>query len=185
MLIWYWWSCILFIQFCLNLTITNTLLIKEIQFPLIFITKAIIYSWIIFFFKFQSVFLNRCIECVKDLVNMDNIWHLHSLSTDRFFFYGKVISNLPYWHILSLIYPHTSPALPPIYIYIYTELAPKLTATASVAQSVERWSRDPGSRVGFPTGGLEFFATGPGWVLKWISFWHSNLPYFKKKIYLQ
>ena len=26
---------------------------------------------------------------------------------------------------------------------IYTELAPKLTATASVAQSVERWSRDP------------------------------------------
>ena len=28
--------------------------------------------------------------------------------------------------------------------YIYTELAPKLTATASVAQSVERWSRDPG-----------------------------------------
>ena len=29
--------------------------------------------------------------------------------------------------------------------YIYTELAPKLTATASVAQSVERWFRDPGS----------------------------------------
>ena len=27
--------------------------------------------------------------------------------------------------------------------YIYTELAPKLTAAASVAQSVERWSRDP------------------------------------------
>ena len=55
-----------------------------------------------------------------------------------------------------------------IYIYIYTELAPKLTATASVAQSVERWSRDPGSRVQFPTGGLgvAFFATGPGWVLK-------------------
>ena len=26
--------------------------------------------------------------------------------------------------------------------YIYTELAPKLTATASVAQSVECWSRD-------------------------------------------
>ena len=25
------------------------------------------------------------------------------------------------------------------YIYIYTELAPKLTATASVAQLVERW----------------------------------------------
>ena len=27
--------------------------------------------------------------------------------------------------------------------YIYTELAPKLSATASVAQLVERWSRDP------------------------------------------
>ena len=37
--------------------------------------------------------------------------------------------------------------------YIYTELAPKLTATAS-AQSVERWSRDPESRVQFPAGGL-------------------------------
>ena len=42
-------------------------------------------------------------------------------------------------------------------------LAPKLTAKASVARLVERWS----------------FATGPGWVLKRISFWHSNLPYFK------
>ena len=28
--------------------------------------------------------------------------------------------------------------------YIYTELAPKLMATASVAQLVEGWSRDPG-----------------------------------------
>ena len=37
---------------------------------------------------------------------------------------------------------------------IYTELAPKVTATASVGQSVERWSRDPGSRVRFPAGGL-------------------------------
>ena len=36
---------------------------------------------------------------------------------------------------------------------IYTELAPKLTATTSVAQSVERWSRDPGSWVQFPAGG--------------------------------
>ena len=43
----------------------------------------------------------------------------------------------------------------PLYVtdittYIYTELAPKLSATASVAQSVERWSRDPGnwSRLG-------------------------------------
>ena len=59
-----------------------------------------------------------------------------------------------------------------IYIYIYTLLATKLTATASVAQSVECWSRDPGSRVQFPAGGLgvAFFATGPGWVLKCISF---------------
>ena len=55
---------------------------------------------------------------------------------------------------------------------VYTELAPKLTATASVAQSVEHWSRDPGLRVQFPAGGLgvAFFATGPGWVLKCISF---------------
>ena len=36
----------------------------------------------------------------------------------------------------------------------------------------ERWSRDPGSRVQFPAGGfgVAFFATGPGWVLKCISF---------------
>ena len=27
-----------------------------------------------------------------------------------------------------------------------------------------------------------YFLTGPGWVLKCISFWHSNLPYFKKSI---
>ena len=31
--------------------------------------------------------------------------------------------------------------------YIHTELAPKLTSTVSVAQSVERWSRDQRSRV--------------------------------------
>ena len=37
---------------------------------------------------------------------------------------------------------------------IYTELAPKLTATDSVAQSIERWSTDPGTRVQFPAGGL-------------------------------
>ena len=30
--------------------------------------------------------------------------------------------------------------------------------------------------------GVAFFATGPGWVLKFISFWHSNLPYFKKHL---
>ena len=46
----------------------------------------------------------------------------------------------------------------------------------------ERWSRDPGSWVQFPAGclGVAFFATGSGWVLKCISFWHSNLPYFEK-----
>ena len=46
---------------------------------------------------------------------------------------------------------------------IYTELAPKHTKTAFVAQSVEHWSRDAGSRVRFPVGGLgvAFFATGP------------------------
>ena len=30
--------------------------------------------------------------------------------------------------------------------------------------------------------GVAFFATAPGWVLKCISFWHLNLPYFKKSI---
>ena len=41
----------------------------------------------------------------------------------------------------------------------------------SVAQSVERWSRDAVSRVQFPAGslGVAFFATGPGWVLICIS----------------
>ena len=36
-----------------------------------------------------------------------------------------------------------------------------LTEMASVAQSVERWSRDPWSRVQFPVGGLgvAFFST--------------------------
>ena len=60
--------------------------------------------------------------------------------------------------------------MPPI--NIHAELAPKLTAMASVAQSVEHWSRDPGSRVQFLAGGLgvAFFATGSGWVLKCISF---------------
>ena len=55
---------------------------------------------------------------------------------------------------------------------IYTELAPKLTATASVVQSAERWSRDLGSRVRYPAGGIgvAFFATGLGWVLKCIYF---------------
>ena len=62
------------------------------------------------------------------------------------------------------------------------ELAPKLTATASVAHW--RWSRDPGSRDQFPTSGLGVacFATGPCCVLKCISFWHSTLSYFKKHL---
>ena len=50
--------------------------------------------------------------------------------------------------------------------YIYTELTLKLMAMASVAQSVERWSRDQLEALEFA-----FFATpGPGWVLKCISF---------------
>ena len=59
-----------------------------------------------------------------------------------------------------------------MHLHIYTELAHKLMATASVAQLVERWSRDPGSRVQFPAGGLgfAFFTTGPGYVYKCISF---------------
>ena len=49
----------------------------------------------------------------------------------------NIIFNTPlYFTIYIHIY---------IYIYIYTELAPKLTATASVAQLVQRWSRDTGS----------------------------------------
>ena len=45
-------------------------------------------------------------------------------------------------------------------------------ATASVAQSVKHWSRDPGLQVQFLGGGLgaAFFTTGPGWVLCIISF---------------
>ena len=58
-----------------------------------------------------------------------------------------IIFNIQY------MYPYTSPALPPI---IYTELAPELTAMTSVAQSVECWSRDPGSRVQFPALELYF-----------------------------
>ena len=66
----------------------------------------------------------------------------------------STVDNKCKCQILSLIYmyPYTSPALPPA--YIYTELAPKLTATAPVAQSVEHWSSDPKLRVRFPVGGL-------------------------------
>ena len=55
-----------------------------------------------------------------------------------------------------ILYSYTSLVLPPIYIYIYiyTELTPKVTAMGSVAQLVEHWSRDPGSWVQFPAGGL-------------------------------
>ena len=42
---------------------------------------------------------------------------------------------------ISINIPYTLPALP--HTYIYTEHVPKLSATASVAQLVERWSRDP------------------------------------------
>ena len=58
-----------------------------------------------------------------------------------------------------------------ITIYIYTELVHKLTATASVAQLVERWSEDLEARIRFPGGdlGVAFFATGPGWVLECMS----------------
>ena len=60
------------------------------------------------------------------------------------------------------MYPYASPALPPVYNTAAKRfapaLAPNLTATASVAQSIERRSR-----VKFAAGGLEvaFFATGP------------------------
>ena len=91
-------------------------------------------------------------------------------------------SNLPYFkkiYLLTII-PNIIFNIPlyftGITTYIYTELAPKLTATASVAQSVERWSRDPGSWARFPAGGLgvAFFATGP----KCISFRNCILTLF-------
>ena len=56
---------------------------------------------------------------------------------------------------------------------IYTELAPKLITTASVIQG-RGFNSQPGGL------GVAFYATGPSWVLKCISFWHSNLPYFKR-----
>ena len=53
--------------------------------------------------------------------------------------------------------------------------------TASVAQLVERWSRDRGFDSQPELGlGVAFFPTGPG--ISCISFWHSKLPYFR--IYL-
>ena len=61
----------------------------------------------------------------------------------------------------------------------------KLTAMASVAQSVERWSRDPGSWVQFPVGGLgvAIFTTGPGWILKCIYiFLTLDFTLFKKNL---
>ena len=47
-------------------------------------------------------------------------------------------------------------------IYNIYRTRTKLTATALVAQSAEHWPRDPLA--------VTFFATGPGWVLKCISF---------------
>ena len=49
--------------------------------------------------------------------------------------------------------------------YIY------ISCTELAAQSVERWSRDPGSRIQFPVGGLgvAFFEAGPSWVLRLVS----------------
>ena len=57
---------------------------------------------------------------------------------------------------------------------------------ASVAQSVERWSREPGSRVQFPAGslGVAFLATGPGLGLKMYIFVTLEFTLLKK-IYLQ
>ena len=63
-----------------------------------------------------------------------------------------------------------------IYIYIYINSHPSSwQRLLAVAQSVERWSRDPGEDRGFNSqraGGLgvAFFVTGTGWVLKCISF---------------
>ena len=51
---------------------------------------------------------------------------------------------------------------------------------ASVAHSVERWSIDIQGRA---FNSQPVFATGPGWVLKFISFSHSNLA-CSKNIYI-
>ena len=58
-----------------------------------------------------------------------------------------------------------------IYRIEYTEIVPKLTRQ----RLLQRWSRDPELWVEFPAGGplVGFFASGPGWVLKCISFRHS------------
>ena len=55
-----------------------------------------------------------------------------------------------------------------IYIYIYTELAPKLSATASVAQLVEHWSSNPEVAGSIPSRKaleLHFSQLVPVWVL--------------------
>ena len=64
------------------------------------------------------------------------------------------------------------------HVYMYTELAPKLTATASVAQSVNRWSRDPARDLG-----VAFFATGPGWVNVYLPYTRIY-PTLNKSIYI-
>ena len=68
----------------------------------------------------------------------------------------NIIFNIPLYFTGITTYIH-------VYIYIYAELASKLTVRASGAQSVEHWSRDPAGGLG-----VAFFATGPGWVLKCI-----------------
>ena len=69
-----------------------------------------------------------------------------------------------------------------MYMYIYRTRTQAHGNGFCSSAGIERWSRDPGSRVQFSAGGLGvvIFATCPSWVLKWISFWHSNLPYIKK-----
>ena len=80
-----------------------------------------------------------------------------------------------------------------MYIYIYTNIIfnilLNITGITTYIYSIYRtrtqahgtgFCRSVGrARVQFPVRGLgvAFFATGPGWVLKCMSFWHSNLPY--------
>ena len=65
---------------------------------------------------------------------------------------------------IFLIYPYTSPALQPIYIYIYIQNLHPSSLGLEIQPLELHFS--------------QLVATGPGWILKCISFRHSNLPYF-------
>ena len=85
------------------------------------------------------------------LENGLNIWHLHSLSTDRL-----IYCTLHCLYHLYIQNSHPSSQQWLLYHSRYKSIGP--------AGGL----------------GVAFFATSPGWVLNCISFWNSNLPYLKK-----